>query len=98
MWYNVIMENDFPRAVKACLWSYDLEKIDLANADHRTRLIENVLNHGTSPAIDWLFKHFDRKEITEVIARSSTSSWNRKSLALWSLVFGTSPQRDARYS
>lgn len=92
------MESDLPKAVQACLWSYDLAQIDLKNTEHRQRIIENVLNHGTNPAIEWLFKNFDRGEIATVIRSSSTTSWNKKSLALWSLVFGVVPQKVTRFS
>ena len=92
------MIETIPNAVKACLWSYDIEKIDFSLPAHRARVIANVLDHGTSAAVDWLATHFDRKEIVSTIAGSAASEWHKKSLALWSLVFGVQPQRQTRFS
>jgi hypothetical protein len=98
LWYNVNMQNDLPQAVRACLWSYDIDQIDLANPDHKRRIIENVLNRGTAPAVSWLLSHFTKEEIVGVIATSSVSEWNKKSLSLWSLVFDVLPTRAARFA
>jgi hypothetical protein len=89
---------DFPQEVKACLWSYDTDRIDISNPDHRRRIIENVLNRGTKVAVDWLFTEFKEKEIADTIAQSSVSGWNKKSLALWSLIFRVMPSRLTRFS
>ncbi|KKP87969.1 MAG: hypothetical protein UR92_C0017G0019, partial [Candidatus Nomurabacteria bacterium GW2011_GWA2_35_80] len=78
------MKIEIPEFVKACLWSYDIDTIDLSVLDHRTRVIQNVLNRGTSDAISWLRKIFSEKEIIEVIEKSISTDWNKKSLALWS--------------
>jgi hypothetical protein len=89
---------NLPQEVKACLWSYDISRIDLSNPDHRRRIIENVLNRGTKAATDWLLAEFDKKEIADAIASSSVSVWNKKSLALWSLVFDVLPSRASRFA
>jgi hypothetical protein len=92
------MQNDIPQAVKACLWSYDIDQIDLTNPDHKRRIIENVLNRGTAPAVSWLLSSFTREDIAQTIVTSSVSEWNKKSLSLWSLVFSVSPARSARFA
>jgi hypothetical protein len=92
------MQNDLPQVVKACLWSYDVNQIDLANSDHKRRVIENVLNRGTAPAVSWLLSTFTKEEIARAITASSVSEWNKKSLSLWSLVFGASPARTTRFA
>ena len=56
------MKIEIPEFVKACLWSYDIDTIDFSVLDHRTRVIQNVLNRGTSDAISWLRKIFSEKE------------------------------------
>lgn len=89
---------ELPQEVKACLWSYDTDRIDLALPDHRTRIIENVLNRGTAPAVSWLRQNFSQEETAEAITKSSASTWNKKSLALWSLVYGTHPARTSRFA
>ena len=92
IWYNVDMKNDLPESVKAVLWSYDTSAIDLKNNDHRQRIIENILNRGTAPAVDWLMKHFTKEEIAAAISNTVVSVWSKKSLSLWSLVFHAQPR------
>ncbi len=92
------MTSELPQAVKTCLWSYDTDRIDLANADHRRRVVENVLNRGTMDAVTWLFTHVSHSDITDTIKRSADTSWNKKSLSLWSLVFDVRPERASRFT
>jgi hypothetical protein len=91
------MSYDLPQAVRACLWSYDIEQIDLSNSSHKQRVIENVLNYGTTPAVDWLLAHVRREEVAEAITHTSLSMWNKKSVSLWSLVFNAVPARTGRF-
>jgi hypothetical protein len=88
---------DFPQEVKACLWSYDTSRIDILSSDHRQRIIENVLNRGTKAAVDWVFSEFSREELAHAITKSSLSVWNKKSLALWSLILQATPARASRF-
>ena len=91
------MNEEVPQAVRVCLWSYDIGKIDLSMPDHRQRIIQNVLNRGTTPAIEWLLDTFSKSEIADAIRESSVSEWNKKSLSLWSLVFEREPARQTRF-
>lgn len=97
MWYNNHMKSNLPQAVKACLWSYDTEQIDLNLPNHRTLVIVNVLDRGTNEAVVWLRATFSETEISEVIVKSSASDWSKKSLALWSLVFNAYPAKVGRF-
>ncbi len=92
------MNRKLPQAVKICLWSYDTNKISLSNPDDRFRIILNVLNHGTKKAVEWLWKNFNEKEITETINNSIASEWDRKSLNFWSLIYHASPARKNRFA
>lgn len=92
------MKTTFPQSVRACLWSYDTDLIDLSSPDHRTRIIHNVLDRGTNEAVLWLRQTFSEKEIIGVIAQSSISDWSKKSLALWSLVFNARPVKEGRFA
>jgi hypothetical protein len=92
------MKTVFPQAVRACLWSYKIDSIDLYLPDHRARIIHNVLDRGTNEAILWLRQTFSEKEITAVIAQSNISAWSKKSLALWSLIFNTRPTKEGRFA
>lgn len=92
------MKNELPQPVKVCLWSYDIDQIDLVNPAHRVRIILNVLNLGSMEAVDWLRKNFSDQEIKNTIIKTSVSEWNKKSISLWSLVFQTYPSRESRFS
>ena len=86
-----------PDSVKVCLWSYNTDMIDFSLPDHRTRIIKNVLNRGTSDAVSWLRGVFPAEEISEVIKKNSNSDWSKKSLALWSLIFNVYPLKEGRF-
>jgi len=92
------MKTAIPQSVKACLWSYDIDMIDFSLANHRARVIQNVLNRGTSEAIFWIRENFSENEIADVIKKSSVSDWSKKSLALWSLLFNVRPVKQGRFS
>ncbi len=84
-----------PDFVKVFLWSYDIDKMDLQK--DKTVIIRQVLNYGNAKATDWLFSVYSEEEIKEVIKNTPKSQWDKKSLALWSLVFGVEPVKDTRF-
>jgi hypothetical protein len=85
-----------PQSVKACLWSYDIDQIDLAT--HKQLIIGNVLNYGTKAATDWLFDQYPKSDIAAAAASFPEGFWTAKSLALWSLVLNFRPEkRTARF-
>ncbi len=75
-----------PKYVKAVLWSYDTDAIDLQK--HRRLVVSQVLNFGTKEATDWLFKVYGKDTVREIAREIPTGQWDKKSLALWSLVLG----------
>jgi hypothetical protein len=85
-----------PQAVRACLWSYDISALDLER--DKTLVITNVLNYGTKEATDWLFATYSVPNISAVIQTPLPGRWDEKSLALWSLVFGVTPEIKGRFS
>jgi hypothetical protein len=87
-----------PQAVKACLWSYDTDKMSLSSPQDRLRIILNILNRGTKEAVEWLWKNFSEKDIAEAIRSSIASEWNRKSLSFWSHIYSTMPARKKRFA
>lgn len=86
----------FPPAVRACLWSYDISALDLEH--DKTLIITNVLNYGTKEATEWLFAQYSAEDITTVIQTPLPGRWDKKSLALWSLLFGVTPELKGRFS
>lgn len=86
----------FPSAVRACLWSYDISALNL-NRD-KTLIITNILNYGTKEATDWLFTTYASSQIAAVIRAPLPGRWDKKSLVLWALLFGVTPQLKGRFS
>ncbi len=90
------MISSLPTAVKASLWSYDTEKLDLVR--DKNRIIKQTLNHGSLDAITWLKTNYSQSDIAEVFEGSSTGEWTKKSLNYWSLMLGIKPKRMGRFS
>ena len=93
-WYNTNMI--FPPAVRACLWSYDISKLDLERDE--TLIITNVLNYGNKEATQWLFAQYSASRIAAVVQKPLPGQWDKKSLALWALIFGVTPELKGRFS
>ena len=85
-----------PTFVAPFLWSYDFKKFDIRR--DKNIIIQNVLNFGSEKATNWLRSVYDIQDIKEVIISTPVSAWNKKSLALWSLVFGVSPMKATRFT
>jgi hypothetical protein len=94
-----LMEKEF-QSKKSLLapyfWSYDFDA--LPPTAHRYLIIFQVLNWGSCEATDWLRSTYTREEIQEAITSSIESAWDKKSLALWSLVFDVRPTRVTRFA
>jgi hypothetical protein len=80
-----------PQAVKLVLWSYDTDKIDLNS--QRQLIVSQVLNFGSKEATDWLFDYYGKAEVARVARGIPRGRWDKKSLALWSLVLGLAPDQ-----
>jgi hypothetical protein len=89
------MENTLPDSVKATLWSYDVEKLDLTR--DKSRIILQTLNHGNTEAVTWLKSTYSTNDLTATIEGSTEGEWSKKSLNYWSLIFHTKPKRVGRF-
>ena len=78
-----------PQSVRAVLWSYDPELLDIAH--HKRVIISQVLNFGTKDALQWLFQTYTKNEITTEANIIPLGQWDKKSLCLWKLVLGINP-------
>lgn len=85
----MLTESKLPQTVQSVLWSYDLNKIDIAI--HKKIIISQVLNFGTKEATDWLFETYSKAEIQAIANQIPTGQWDKKSLALWSLYLSIQP-------
>jgi len=73
-----------PKLLKSVLWSYDLKKIDL-KAD-KVLIIKQIMNYGTKPATDWMFKHYSRGEIKKVFNTCKPTELDKKSYNFFKLI------------
>jgi len=89
------MPAPLPPNVKAALWSFDTDRIELEQ--HSERIITNVLNLGMHEAVLWLFRTYPRERIAEVVANPRPGEWNKRSLNYWSLVFDVEPRSTSRF-
>ena len=89
------MGSPLPSSVKAALWSYDMDQIDVEK--HSERIITNVLNLGTHEALVWLFQTYPRERIANVVAHPRPGEWNKRSLNYWALVFDIEPSSTSRF-
>ena len=79
-----------PQSVKAVLWSYDLNTIEVQK--DKKLIIFQVLNFGSEDAIKWLFKEYGLSVIEEEARTIPLSQWNKKSLSLWKIIFSLNPK------
>jgi hypothetical protein len=87
-------DGQIPDFVKPCLWSFDLNALNLE--DDKQSIIFSVLNNGSEKACRWIISTYHRDTIKKIIEASIASSWDKKSLKLWSIVFETNPKRSTR--
>ncbi len=83
-----------PESVVATLWSYDMSELDLER--DKELIIYNVLNYGTAEATEWLSDTYDTKDIRAIIENTPQSAWDKKSIALWSLIYDVTPSAKRR--
>ncbi len=84
-----------PSFLQPFLWSYDLGRMDIER--DKNTIIKHVLDYGTAEATEWLQKNYNDADIRDTIATTPSSDWNRKSLALWQLVYNVRPTREGRF-
>ena len=79
-----------PPSVKAVLWSYDLNALEVQK--DKKIIISQVLNFGSEEAIKWLFKQYSITDVEQIANTIPLFQWNKKSLSLWKLVLPINPR------
>ncbi|KKP68444.1 MAG: hypothetical protein UR68_C0016G0004 [Candidatus Roizmanbacteria bacterium GW2011_GWA2_35_19] len=79
-----------PQSVKAVLWSYDLNTIEVQK--DKKILISQVLNFGSEEAIKWLFKQYSFEVVEQIANTIPLFQWNKKSLSLWKIILSINPK------
>lgn len=75
--------SELPAEIRACLWSYDPEKLDLKR--DRREIVTQVLNYGTWSAVKWLRAVYSDNEIREVLQTATRGRWFKQCLNFWLL-------------
>lgn len=79
-----------PQSVKAVLWSYDLNAIEVQK--DKKIIISQVLNFGSEEAIKWLFKQYSFEVVEQVANTIPLFQWNKKSLSMWKIILSINPK------
>ncbi len=69
---------------KKLFWEADVTAVDLDEHDHY--LIERILEYGDIQEVKWMFEHYNKAKIKEVLCRRRGLS--KKSLFFWKMVLG----------
>ncbi len=96
IWYNTCMKGALPTFAWPYFWSDRIEELDLDA--HKNHIIKQILDHGSEKATDWVRSTYSDSDIRGVIENTPASAWSRKSLALWSLMYKSSPKTATRFS
>jgi hypothetical protein len=64
----------------------------------KNTIIKHVLDYGTAEATAWLQKNYTDDDIRATIVATPSSDWNKKSLALWQLVYTVRPGKEGRFA
>lgn len=80
-----------PKRLQPYFPSYKLSDLD-GEVDKRL-IITNVLNFGDTQDTAWLFKTYQKPDITGVIENPSRGSWTRTALNYWQLILGVTAER-----
>jgi hypothetical protein len=86
--------NNPPAFLQPFLWSYDLSRMDIRT--HKDIIIKNILDYGTAEATTWMKATYSEDDIKDVIAKTPRSDWSKKSISLWSMIYGVSPLHETR--
>ena len=74
-----------PIFLKPFFWSYEFKKID--KSKNTFLIIFQILNYGTKKSTDWVLNNYERQDIIKCIKSKQESSWNKKSLNYWKIIF-----------
>jgi hypothetical protein len=78
------MKKEFPESVVSCLWSYDIENMDIQ--ENKDLIITQILNHGVWYDIKWLYSVYSERDIKRVVMNPARGMWFPKALNFWQTV------------
>ena len=78
------MKNKIPQNITPCLWSYNIDNIDLR--EDKEIIITQVLNYGDAERIKWLYSVYNDEDIKEVVIHPRRGLWFDRVLNFWELM------------
>ena len=81
------MKKEIPQNIVPCLWSYNIDNIDLAK--DKEIIITQVLNYGDTERIKWLYSVYTEDDIKEVVLNPRRGRWFPKVLNFWETILKT---------
>ena len=78
------MKKKIPKFVAPCLWSYNINHMDLQ--EDKQLIIMQVLNYGTWRNIKWLYSVYTEDDIKKVVTNPGRGLWFPKVLNFWETV------------
>ena len=79
-----IKRKTIPVKYKKFFWDVDFNQLNLD--DHRTFILERLLNYGTFDTFKWIFKTFNVLEVRSLIHKKGKAVLTRNSLFFWSKI------------
>ena len=71
-----------PAYLNKYFWDVSFEKIDLDRS--RTYVLKRVLEYGDEKAVQWMWDHYKRSEVTDALCRFR--GYSRKTANFWALI------------
>lgn len=88
------MKNKIPKFITPCLWSYDINQMDLK--DDKRLIITQVLNYGVWKDVKWLYSVYSEEDIKKVVSNPRRGLWFPKVLNLWETLLKIKIPKDKR--
>ena len=83
--------NKLPKFLKKYFCDIDFDNLDLEK--RRVYILKRILEHGDEQAVAWMWRHFKKEEIKQVLY--NYRGFSEKSVNFWALVLGISKKRKA---
>jgi hypothetical protein len=88
---NHFKTGKIPEFLKGCLWSYDIDKLNI-DLDF-TRIATNILIYGDLKAVCWLLDNFSNERIVSTLIHPLKGEWDPRSLNFWAGYFQVEPNK-----
>ncbi len=71
-----------PEFLRPLFWDTDFAQLRIP--DHEQYIIERILELGDAPDVRWMFRHFSREKIAQIV--KTTRGLSQKSARFWAFI------------